>query len=132
MICNLSGGPGLSPGRKPLMNAKAATTAVTAVIDDVQSRADTRRLPINRVGIKDIYHPVRVKDRSRGEQHTIANFNMYVALPHNFKVCTSSKGKLSANTCAGKATPNFPTPSRCAAPSTWMNWPPWWPPAIAP
>ncbi|MDH5219157.1 MAG: GTP cyclohydrolase FolE2, partial [Gammaproteobacteria bacterium] len=29
--------------------------------------------------------PVRVKDRSAGEQHTIANFNMYVNLPHNFK-----------------------------------------------
>ena len=42
-------------------------------------------IPINKVGIKDVYHPVRVKDRSRGEQHTIANFNMYVALPHNFK-----------------------------------------------
>ena len=28
---------------------------------------------------------MRVKDRSGGEQHTIANFNMYVALPHNFK-----------------------------------------------
>ena len=67
------------------MNAKPATAAITAVIDDVQSRADTRRLPINRVGIKDIFHPVRVKDRARGEQHTIANFNMYVALPHNFK-----------------------------------------------
>jgi GTP cyclohydrolase I len=67
------------------MNAKTATSAVTEVIDDVQSRADTRRIPINRVGIKDISHPVRVKDRSSGEQHTIANFNMYVALPHNFK-----------------------------------------------
>jgi len=54
-------------------------------IEDVQSRADTRRIPINKVGIKDIYHPVRVKDRSGGEQHTIANFNMYVDLPHNFK-----------------------------------------------
>lgn len=54
-------------------------------IEDVQGRADSRRLPINKVGIKDVYHPVRVKDRSRGEQHTIANFNMYVALPHNFK-----------------------------------------------
>jgi GTP cyclohydrolase IB len=54
-------------------------------IEDVQGRADTRQLPINKVGIKDIYHPVRVKDRSGGEQHTIANFNMYVALPHNFK-----------------------------------------------
>jgi len=51
----------------------------------VQSRADTRRIPINRVGIKDISHPVRVKDRSAGEQHTIATFNMYVNLPHNFK-----------------------------------------------
>jgi GTP cyclohydrolase I len=54
-------------------------------IEDVQARADSRRLPINKVGIKDVYHPVRVKDRSSGEQHTIANFNMYVALPHNFK-----------------------------------------------
>src|SRR5688572_1924695 len=54
-------------------------------IEDVQSRADTRQIPINRVGVKDVYHPVRVKDRSAGEQHTIANFNMYVNLPHNFK-----------------------------------------------
>jgi GTP cyclohydrolase I len=54
-------------------------------MEDVQGRADTRRIPINRVGIKDIKHPVRVKDRSAGEQHTIATFNMYVNLPHNFK-----------------------------------------------
>ncbi len=54
-------------------------------IEDVQARADSRRIPINKVGIKDVYHPVRVKDRSSGEQHTVANFNMYVALPHNFK-----------------------------------------------
>ena len=54
-------------------------------VEDVQGRADTRRIPINRVGIKDIAHPVKVKDRSEGEQHTIATFNMYVNLPHNFK-----------------------------------------------
>jgi GTP cyclohydrolase I len=54
-------------------------------VEDVQARADTRQLPINRVGIKEIRHPVRVKDRSAGEQHTIATFNMYVNLPHNFK-----------------------------------------------
>jgi len=29
-------------------------------VEDVQARADTRRIPINRVGIKDIRHPVRV------------------------------------------------------------------------
>ncbi|HLQ11707.1 MAG TPA: GTP cyclohydrolase FolE2 [Steroidobacteraceae bacterium] len=54
-------------------------------VEDVQGRADTRRIAIDRVGIKDIRHPVRVKDRSGGEQHTIASFNMYVNLPHNFK-----------------------------------------------
>jgi GTP cyclohydrolase I len=57
----------------------------TASVEDVQARADHRQIPINRVGIKDIRHPVRVKDRSSGEQHTIATFNMYVNLPHDFK-----------------------------------------------
>ena len=56
-----------------------------SVIEDVQNRADERRIAIDKVGIKDIYHPVKVQDRSGGEQHTIANFNMYVHLPHNFK-----------------------------------------------
>lgn len=51
------------------------TRAATLEVEDVQARADTRQLPINRVGIKDINHPVRVKDRSAGEQHTIATFN---------------------------------------------------------
>ena len=54
-------------------------------VEDVQAHADTRQLPINRVGIKEIRHPVRLRDRSSGEQHTVATFNMYVSLPHNFK-----------------------------------------------
>jgi GTP cyclohydrolase I len=54
-------------------------------IADVQSSKDSRRIAINKVGIKDIRHPVKVRDRSDGIQHTIANFNMYVNLPHNFK-----------------------------------------------
>lgn len=78
--------PGPRCGR--LITKEFPMTAVppkTSTIEDVQSRADTRRIPINKVGVKDVFHPVRVKDRSGGEQHTIANFNMYVALPHNFK-----------------------------------------------
>ncbi len=71
------------------MTPPAATAnivrAPVADVEDVQARADTRRLAVNRVGIKDIRHPVRVRDRSAGEQHTIATFNMYVSLPHNFK-----------------------------------------------
>lgn len=54
-------------------------------IEDVQASADTRHIPIQKVGIKDIRHPVRVKDRSDGDQHTIATFNMYVDLPARFK-----------------------------------------------
>jgi len=54
-------------------------------IPDVQGSADSRQLPINKVGIKSIRHPVRVLDKSGGVQHTIATFNMYVGLPHNFK-----------------------------------------------
>ena len=57
----------------------------TVTIADVQNTPDTRHLSINKVGIKDIRHPVRVRDRSGGEQHTVASFNMYVNLPHNFK-----------------------------------------------
>ncbi len=56
----------------------------TAMVD-VQGLADTRRIAINRVGIKSIRHPVKVLDRSGGIQHTIAVFSMYVGLPHNFK-----------------------------------------------
>ncbi len=54
-------------------------------IADVQSSEDTRRLVIDQVGIKSIRHPVMVSERSGGVQHTIANFNMYVRLPHHFK-----------------------------------------------
>jgi GTP cyclohydrolase I len=54
-------------------------------IADVQSILDTRRIAINRAGIRAIRHPVRIADKDNGIQHTIAVFNMYVNLPHNFK-----------------------------------------------
>ncbi|MCP4995172.1 MAG: GTP cyclohydrolase I FolE2 [Gammaproteobacteria bacterium] len=64
---------------------RTKTVSTTCDIADVQSSEDTRHIAINKVGIKDVRHPVRVKDRNEGEQHTIATFNMYVNLPHNFK-----------------------------------------------
>ena len=64
------------------MNAPQTATSPMA---DVQNLADTRQIAINRVGIKSIRHPVKVLDKSSGIQHTIAVFNMYVGLPHNFK-----------------------------------------------
>ncbi|HHJ12558.1 MAG TPA: GTP cyclohydrolase I FolE2, partial [Chromatiales bacterium] len=59
--------------------------ATTQSMPDVQSSADTRQIPINKVGIKDIRHPVRIAERNGGEQHTVASFNMYVNLPQDFK-----------------------------------------------
>src|SRR5918911_1884364 len=63
-----------------LMNARDLQT-----IPDVQASPDSRKLAIDKVGIKAIRHPVRIQERSGGAQHTIATFNMYVGLPHHFK-----------------------------------------------
>jgi GTP cyclohydrolase I len=54
-------------------------------IPDVQNDADSRELAIDQVGVKAIRHPVKVMERAGGVQHTIASFNMYVGLPHQFK-----------------------------------------------
>ena len=54
-------------------------------IADVQASPDTRQIAIDKVGIKDIRHPVRILDRTGNEQHTVATFNMYVELPQHFK-----------------------------------------------
>jgi GTP cyclohydrolase I len=54
-------------------------------IPDVQATPDSRKLAIDKVGIKAIRHPVRIMERAGGAQHTIATFNMYVGLPHHFK-----------------------------------------------
>jgi GTP cyclohydrolase IB len=87
MPCFILDWPHLSGSNLEFLEVMATAPAPTAktAIEDVQGRADSRRIPINKVGIKDVFHPVRVKDRSGGEQHTVASFNMYVALPHNFK-----------------------------------------------
>jgi GTP cyclohydrolase I len=54
-------------------------------IDDVQSRRDERQVAIDKAGIRDLAHPVRVSDRSRREQHTVARISMSVELPKHFK-----------------------------------------------
>ena len=61
------------------------TAPLISNIPDIQNSKDTRHIPIDKVGIKDIKHPIVVKDRSGREQHTVANFNMYVNLPDHYK-----------------------------------------------
>ena len=52
---------------------------------DIQSEPDFRKIPIDKVGIKNLRYPITVRDRRDGFQHTIAAINMFVDLPHNNK-----------------------------------------------
>lgn len=52
---------------------------------DIQNLRDDRRIPICKVGVKDISYPLTVLDREKKLQQTVAMVNMYVNLPHSFK-----------------------------------------------
>lgn len=52
---------------------------------DIQSRRDVRRIPIQKVGIKNLRYPIRVLDRQNQSQDTVAAVSMFVDLPHHFK-----------------------------------------------
>ena len=56
-----------------------------ADVPDVQSRADERRIAIDRVGIRGIRHPLRVKSADGSTQHTIGTFSMTVTLREEAK-----------------------------------------------
>lgn len=52
---------------------------------DIQSQFDSRRINIKKVGVKEVSYPITVKDKAQKTQHTVANANLYVNLPHHFK-----------------------------------------------
>ena len=54
-------------------------------IPDIQSGSDTRKISIDKVGVKGIQYPIVVEDRTRGTQHTVADLNIFVELPHNMR-----------------------------------------------
>ena len=54
-------------------------------LSDTQSLPDDRQIPIDRVGVKDLRCPIRVRDKSHTEQGTIATVQLTVDLPHHFK-----------------------------------------------
>jgi GTP cyclohydrolase IB len=54
-------------------------------LPDIQNSPDNRRIPLDKVGIKRVRYPIVVRDRAKGEQHTIGEFSMYVNLPEHYK-----------------------------------------------
>jgi GTP cyclohydrolase I len=54
-------------------------------LHDEQSRHDDRNLRIDKVGVRSLRFPIRIRDKANEHQDTIATIGMYVDLPHNFK-----------------------------------------------
>lgn len=52
---------------------------------DVQAEIDQRNLMIDKVGVKNLRYPIVLSDKAHQEQHTVANINMYVNLPHHYR-----------------------------------------------
>ncbi len=52
---------------------------------DVQANPDRRRVPIAKVGVRNIRFPIAVRDRRRAAQHTVGRIDMSVDLPEEFK-----------------------------------------------
>lgn len=54
-------------------------------LTDTQSQRDTRKIAIDRVGIKGLRYPMQVRDKAHAIQHTVATATLTVDLPHQFK-----------------------------------------------
>ena len=66
------------PTRRPV---SAEVEPLEHVMPDVQASKDSRKIAIDRVGVKDVTYPIRLRTPDGGEQTTVAKLNMYVALP---------------------------------------------------
>jgi GTP cyclohydrolase I len=73
---------------------------------DVQNQPDQRRIPIEKVGVKDIRYPIIVRDKVHETQSTVASINMYVNLPQEFKGTHMSRFIEVLNRRHGKITIN--------------------------
>ena len=54
-------------------------------LPDTQNIEDTRQIVIDKVGIKDIAHPITYVDRNGNRMPTVGNFTMTVTLPEHVK-----------------------------------------------
>jgi len=63
----------------------ATLTPIAAVLRDVHSEEDARKLDLERAGVTGLRYPISVLDRQHGVQHTVAEIDMSVSLPHKRK-----------------------------------------------
>jgi GTP cyclohydrolase I len=54
-------------------------------LTDTQNQPDSRNLAIDRVGVKNLRYPLRIRDKANSEQGTVATISMAVDLPKHYK-----------------------------------------------
>lgn len=76
-------------------------------LTDIQNQPDSRNLAIDRVGVKNLRYPLRIRDKADSEQGTVATVSMAVDLPEHYKgthmsrfveVLNERRGELSLST----------------------------------
>jgi GTP cyclohydrolase I len=77
------GAQALSPDTAPF--GLRASRAGPTPLRDVHSEDDARKLALDRAGVTGLRYPIIVLDRAHGVQHTIAEIDMSVSLPHRRK-----------------------------------------------
>lgn len=79
-------------------------------LEDVQSRGDERRVPIDQAGVSGLRYPISVLDRHHVKQQTVAQLSLSVDLPHHFKgthmsrfveVLNEHRGEITMRTLPG-------------------------------
>lgn len=100
------------PAAGRLLEKRAASCYTAGVsttsMQDVQNRPDGRQLPLNKVGVKNVSHPIQVLDRARKTQATIASVDLFADLPHHFKGTHMSRFiEVFARHSQNIAMPNF-------------------------
>jgi GTP cyclohydrolase I len=70
--------------KKVTPNGKSNLSSSNAM-EDVQASHDAREIPISRVGIKDLSHPITIQNGDGSTSSSIASFSMSVSLPHHQK-----------------------------------------------
>ena len=66
----------------------AQPSVPTAAMPDIQSEPDRRHVAIDKVGVKEIKHPIALATPDGGSLNTVAGINMYVSLPADRKAPT--------------------------------------------
>jgi len=68
--------------RQPHLRIVRPETPLRRQLRDVHNESDGRKLALERAGVKGLRYPICVLDRANGQQHTVAEIDMSVSLPH--------------------------------------------------